>query len=113
MKNFLENRLIESNYKIILLSNIDSSHINFIDHNFPYVRLIRKRILSYKVGAIKPDKKIFKHLIQKYNIKPEESIFIDDVKMNILSAKALSFNTIHYTSYKKFSTEFNKLIKSG
>ncbi len=112
MKNFLESKLLDSNYKIFLLSNVDSSHINFIDNNFPYVRLIKKRILSYKVKAIKPDKKIFKHLIQKYNIKPEESVFIDDVKHNILSAKALSFNTIHYTSHKRFSTEFNKLVKA-
>ncbi|MEP7147157.1 MAG: HAD-IA family hydrolase [bacterium] len=112
MKNFLENKLLDSNYKIYILSNIDSSHINFIDHNFPYVRLVRKRILSYKIMAIKPDKKIFRYLTQKYNIKPEESIFIDDVKLNILSAKSLNFNTIHYTSHKRFTGEFNKLIKA-
>jgi len=51
------------------------------------------------------------HLIEKYKLKPEESIFIDDLKKNILTAKALNFNTIHYTSHKKFATEFNKLIK--
>ncbi|MDQ3194095.1 MAG: HAD-IA family hydrolase [Bacteroidota bacterium] len=113
MKNFLETKILDSGYKIFILSNIDSTHINFIDHNFPYVKLIRKRILSYKVRAIKPDKKIFKHLIQKYDIKPEETVFIDDVKLNILSAKALNFCTVHYTSHKRFLKEFNKLVKNG
>ncbi|MEO8665820.1 MAG: HAD-IA family hydrolase [Ignavibacteria bacterium] len=113
MKNFLENKLLDSNYKLFMLSNVDSSHINFIDHNFPYVKHVRKRVLSYKIKSIKPDKKIFRYLIDKYDIKPEESIFIDDLKKNILTAKAMNFNTIHYTSHKRFSAEFAKLVKAG
>ncbi len=112
MKNFLENKLLDSDYKLYMLSNVDSSHINFIDHNFPYVRYIKRRILSYKVKAIKPDKKIYKHLIQKTGVNPSESIFVDDKKENILSARKLGFNAIHYTSHKRFLREFNKLMKS-
>ncbi len=111
MKNFLENKLLDSKYKLFMLSNVDSSHINFIDHNFPYVKHIKKRTLSYKVRAVKPDRKIFKHLIQKNGIIPEETIFIDDLKKNILTAKSLGFNTIHYTSHKRFLKEFGKLTK--
>ncbi len=112
MKNFLENKLLDSDYKLYMLSNVDSSHINFIDHNFPYVRYIKRRILSYKVKAIKPDKKIYRHLIQKTGVNPSESIFVDDKKENILSARKLGFNAIHYTSHKRFLREFNKLMKS-
>lgn len=111
MKNFLEYKLLESGYKLLMLSNVDSSHINFVDNNFPYVKYVKKRILSYKVKSIKPDKKIYNHLLNKFNINPEESIFIDDLKNNILSAKAIGFNTIHYTSHKRFLSEFNKLTK--
>ena len=111
MKNFLENKLLGSKYKLYMLSNVDASHINFIDHNFPYVRNIKKRTLSYKVRLIKPDRKIYKHIIQKNNINPDETIFIDDLKKNILSAKSIGLNTIHYTSHKRFLKEFNKLTK--
>lgn len=111
MKNFLENKLLDSKYKIFMLSNVDSSHINFIDHNFPYVRYIKKRILSYKVKSIKPEKKIFKYAIQKYNIIPEETVFIDDLKANVNAARQLGFNYIHYTSHKRFLKEFAKLTK--
>ncbi len=111
MKNFLENKLLDSKYRLLMLSNVDSSHINFIDNNFPYVKNVKKRILSYKVKSIKPDKKIYNHLLNKFNIKPQESIFIDDLKNNILSAKAIGFNTIHYTSHQRFLKEFNKLTK--
>lgn len=111
MKNFLETKLLDSGYKLFMLSNVDSSHINFIDHNFPYVKLIKKRALSYKIRAVKPDKKIFKYVIDKFQIDPFESIFIDDLKKNIISAKAVGFNVIPYTSHKRFLKEFNKLTK--
>lgn len=111
MKNFLENNLLNSGYRLYMLSNVDASHINFIDKNFTYVKNVKKRILSYKVRAVKPEKKIFKELINKYKILPEESIFIDDLKNNILAAKEFGFNSIHYTSHKRFLKEFNKLTK--
>lgn len=111
MKNFLENKLLDSKYKLFMLSNVDSSHINFVDNNFPYVKNVKKRILSYKVKCIKPDRKIYNHVLNRFNIDPEESLFIDDLKNNILSAKAAGFNTIHYTSHKRFLKEFNKLTK--
>jgi FMN phosphatase YigB (HAD superfamily) len=111
MKDFLESKLLDSGYKLFMLSNVDSAHINFIDHNFPYVKLIKKRVLSYKARAVKPDKKIYKYLIKKFEINPEETIFIDDLKKNILTAKSLGFYSIHYTSHKRFFKEFNKLTK--
>lgn len=111
MKSFLENKFAESKYKLFMLSNVDSSHINFIDNNFPYVRLIKKRVLSYKAKTVKPDKKIYKHLLKKFQIVPEETVFVDDLKKNILAARTLNFNAIHYTSHKKFLREFNKLVK--
>ncbi|MEO8210154.1 MAG: HAD-IA family hydrolase [bacterium] len=111
MKNFLENKLLDSDYTLLMLSNVDSSHINFIDNNFPYVKLIKKRALSYKIRVVKPDKKIFKYVVDKFKINPTESIFIDDLKKNIISAKAVGFNVIPYTSHKRFLKEFNKLTK--
>ena len=111
MKNFLENKLLDSKYRLFMLSNVDSSHINFIDNNFPYVKNVKKRILSYKVKCIKPDRKIYDHVLNRFNIDPAESLFIDDLKNNILTAKAFGFNTIHYTSHKRFLKEFNKLTK--
>jgi putative hydrolase of the HAD superfamily len=108
MKDFLENKLLDSGFKLFMLSNTDSSHINFINSNFPYVKHIKKRVLSYKVNSVKPDKKIYRHLLQKMKINPEESVFIDDLKQNIAAAEGFGLKTIHYTSHKKFLKEFRK-----
>lgn len=111
MKNFLENKLLDSEYKLFMLSNVDASHINFIDNNFPYIKHIKKRVLSYKVKAVKPEKKIYRHILEKYNLVPEETVFVDDLKANILAARSHGINTIHYTSHNRFVREFNKFTK--
>lgn len=114
MKNFLEKQLLDSGYRLFMLSNVDSSHINYIDNNFPYVKHIKKRVLSYKVKTVKPDRKIYRHIIEKHKLKPEETVFIDDLKANIAAAKTHNLKTIHYNynSHKKFLREFAKLTKN-
>jgi 2-haloacid dehalogenase len=46
---------------------------------------------------IKPDPKIWYVLLERYNLKAQESIFIDDNAKNIETAKSLGFETIHIT----------------
>ena len=112
MKRFLEKISRVKKYKLYLLSNTDSPHINFIDRNFPFIKIIKNRVLSYKINMAKPDKKIFKYIIDKFKLLPEETVLIDDIKENLLSAQKLGINTIHYSSHRKFTSEFSKLIKS-
>ena len=112
MKRFLEKISRVKKYKLYLLSNTDSPHINFIDKNFPFIKIIKNRVLSYKINMAKPDKKIFKYIIDKFKLLPEETVLIDDIKENLLSAQKLGINTIHYSSHRKFTSEFSKLIKS-
>ncbi|MBS1494884.1 MAG: HAD-IA family hydrolase [Bacteroidetes bacterium] len=111
MIKLLENLIDERRYKVFLLSNTDSSHFNFILKNFPSINLIKNKILSYKVNALKPEKKIFTDMVKRYRINPQETVFIDDIKPYIVSADKLKFNTIHYTTHKNFLKQFNKLIK--
>ncbi len=112
MKRFLEKMSRLKHYRLFLLSNTDSPHMKFIDDNFPYVRLLRKRVLSYKVKMYKPQLKIFRYIIDKYKLNVDETLLIDDMKENIISASKLGINTIQYTNHKKFVKEFSKLIKT-
>ena len=42
-------------------------------------------------------KEIYLLLLERYNLKAEESIFIDDNYKNIIAANNLGFQTIHFT----------------
>jgi len=111
MKNFLEKIERVKKFRLFLLSNTDTVHINFIDKNFPFVRLLKKRVLSYKVRSVKPQKVIFKHTLRKFRLKAQETLLIDDMKENIESAAELGINGIHYRNHKSFLKQFSALVK--
>jgi FMN phosphatase YigB (HAD superfamily) len=111
MKKFLEKISRVKKYRLFLLSNTDSPHITFIDHNFPFVKLLKKRVLSYKINMVKPQKKIFRYTLDKFDLVPEETVLVDDMKDNILAAQTLGIKTIHYNNHRKFTSEFSKLVK--
>jgi putative hydrolase of the HAD superfamily len=110
MVKLLENLIEERKYKIFLLSNTDPCHFSFILKNFPSVNLIKTKVLSYRVNAMKPEKKIFVDMAKRYKINPEQTVFIDDIKPYISAASKLKFNTIHYTTHKSFLRQFNKML---
>jgi glucose-1-phosphatase len=113
MKIFVEKISRIKRFNIFLLSNTDSAHINYIDKNFPFVKLLKKRVLSYKVKANKPQKKIFQLILQKYNLEPGKTLLIDDIKENVIVSETLGMKTIHYKSHKAFLKQFSKLNKKS
>ena len=77
---------------IYLLSNIS---VYFADHasEIPCLSLFDRCFFSAKCGKTKPNADIFNYLCSECNIKPEETLFIDDSEKNILGAKAVGINT--------------------
>lgn len=63
---------------------------------FPFFRDFDGSVVSGEVGIIKPDPDIYRLLVEKYHLTPEESVFIDDRKENVEAAQALNFHGIHY-----------------
>jgi HAD superfamily hydrolase (TIGR01509 family) len=64
-------------------------------------------IISCKEKLMKPEKEIYDKLIEKYKINPKESIFIDDTKVNVESAKKLGFEAILFTNSKDLKIELD------
>ena len=110
MKSFLKEVSKNKKHKLFLLSNVDKPHIDFINKNYPYVNILKDRVLSYKAKSIKPAGKIYRHLLEEHKLKPEESLFIDDMKENIESAKKFGIKSLHYTHHSKFLKDVAKYL---
>lgn len=85
MREIVES-LKENGIRIFVLSNI--SHY-FAEHSneIPILSLAEKCVYSAVCGFTKPSQEIFEYLCNSCDIKPSESIFIDDNKANILGAE--------------------------
>ena len=109
MKKFLKSLVQKNKYKLFILSNTNPLHFSYGRRKFKYINLVDKFILSYKLKMIKPDKKIFRTVIEKYKLVPSETLFVDDLKENCLAAEDTGMKTICYRNYRTFIKQFKKL----
>ena len=78
--------LKKQGYKLYLLTNITEDSYNYINNLININSIFDGGIYSYQEHIIKPDKRIYNLLIDKYNLKRSETIFFDDKEKNVISA---------------------------
>jgi len=95
--DFLKQLYKEDNYKLILLSNTNELHIDWVVKNVWFYEEFKssfhKFYLSHEINLRKPDKEIFEFVLQENNLIAEESLFIDDTKENTDVANQLGIHT--------------------
>ena len=100
----------ESKVKLVCLSNINSSHWEFlIDKKWGFLKYFDEFILSHEVHMTKPTRKIFEYAIEKAGCKPEEIVFIDDGLNNIRSARELGIIGIKFVDKEDLVKELKML----
>ena len=66
--------------------------------------------ISAEMGIAKPDPKIYKMVIEKLGIAPEEMVFVDDLSRNIEAARKLGMHAIHFQKRDEVIAELQKLL---
>lgn len=92
---------LKKNYKIGLLSNSNSHFINQILTENNLDGLFDSKIISEKVGFIKPQPEIFQIALDSLEVKPEEAIFVDDREVHVQAASKLGIKGLIYTTVEK------------
>ena len=101
---------LKKSYKIWLLSNTNPMHINNeVESKYVFQKLVDGAIYSYDVGYRKPEKEIYQIACESAEVDPEKSIFIDDLKENIMGANKVGLNGIHYRDTRYLSKELRRL----
>ncbi|GGW85264.1 HAD family hydrolase [Salegentibacter mishustinae] len=94
---FLKKLSAEKNYKLILLSNTNEIHIDWVKENVPFFEDFKACFdafyLSHEINFRKPDAEIYEYVLEQHDLKPEECLFIDDTKENTEAAKNLGIHT--------------------
>lgn len=90
---FLQKLAKEQRYKLILLSNTNDMHIDFIKANVSFYEDFKNCFdqfyLSQEINLRKPNRDIFDFVLDNNNLKPEQCFFVDDTKDNTDTAKSL------------------------
>jgi len=83
---------LKRKYPLILVSNTNEVHIEFVRSNYRVLDYFDHHVLSYEVGSLKPDRKIFEYAIAVSGHQPDALFFTDDREENILAARQLGMH---------------------
>ena len=93
---------LRKNYRLFLLSNTSSIHITKVNQILEAATgikrlddLFEKVFVSYEMGLMKPDPRIYSDLLEQAGLVAEETLFLDDNLDNIKGAQTLGIDTIH------------------
>ena len=67
-------------------------------------------VVSAREKLLKPDPAIFNCLLNRYSLKPEACLFIDDLPKNIAAAKDLGMQGIQFIDIEDCKRQFEELI---
>ncbi len=82
-------KLKDSGYRMILISNTNKLHYDYIQGAYPVIRLFDHHVLSYRIRARKPSKEIFSRALGLSEAAPQEILYIDDHRELIREARRL------------------------
>ena len=102
----------ERGYRIYILSNWSKPAFDACkDTALNFLSLVDGTVFSYKEFVIKPEKKIYEIICTRYDINPQEAIFLDDSEANIKSAREYGLHAIHFQSYEQGRAELEEMLK--
>src|SRR5690554_860718 len=87
---------LKEKYRVYGLTNWSAETLPIAMNKYDFFNDLDGIVVSGTEKLIKPDPKFYSVLLDRYNIKSEESLFIDDNYDNIEAAKKMGFKTIHF-----------------
>ena len=91
-------KMLKPNYSIYGLTNWSAETITIAFNKYNFFSHLNGIVVSGDEKLIKPDPKLYQILLDRYSLKADESLFIDDNKHNIETANDMGFQTIHFTT---------------
>ena len=104
------NKLKEKNYECYVLSNWSAETFVGMRDDYPFLQLFNGLLISGEDKLMKPDVAIYELALNRFNLTPQDTVFIDDKFENIEVAKNLNLKTIHLVDPNKIELEIDKFI---
>lgn len=99
-------------YHVYILSNYPVSYFEAHRPTFPFLSYAEGGVVSGYVKVIKPQPEIYRCLLDKYQLKAEECIFIDDVERNAKGADAVGIHGVQFLSLEDAKEKVEQIIKA-
>lgn len=101
--------LKEKGYKLYYLSNFHDIAFKKVKEKYDFFNLFDGGVVSSEDNLLKPDERIYKAILNRYDLLPKESIFIDDTKINVEAAKEANIEGLVFEDANKLKLDLKAL----
>jgi FMN phosphatase YigB (HAD superfamily) len=91
-------RQLGRSHRVYLLSNVGELHWAHLNEQYDLRALAHDALPSYEAGVMKPDAEIYRLAEERFELKPERTVFIDDLAPNIAAARQRGWHGIQHVS---------------
>jgi 2-haloacid dehalogenase len=100
---------LKQKYTLYGLTNWSAETFPIALKRFSFFKLFDGIVVSGEEKLVKPDEKIFRVILERYHLDPKSTLFIDDNRNNIDTAKGMGFSTIHVAEQTDLRHELHVL----
>jgi len=106
----LVKRLRSAGFKVGIVSNTTPGMAERLNERFPgFAALFDDIIGSGDVKMAKPDPAIWRYAMARLSVKPEESVFTDDMRSYAAAAREIGMHGFHFTGYEQFTADLRSV----
>jgi putative hydrolase of the HAD superfamily len=101
-------QVLKKTYRLVIFSGNVRERIAYLDKKSDFLKYFDDTVFSFDYQQNKNDIEFYEELIKHLGCKPSEALLIDDEKKNIMIARSLGMNGIHYYYTEKLIEDLKK-----
>jgi putative hydrolase of the HAD superfamily len=95
--------------RIGILSNMGEDVLRGMRQDFPWLQKFDALVWSCELGIVKPDLAIYRLAVQRLGVRPEETLFIDNLEVNVVAAERAGLHSLVYKDIWQLSRDLRRL----
>ncbi|MBQ2394659.1 MAG: HAD family phosphatase [Alistipes sp.] len=99
-------------YRLYGLSNWSAETFPQVEATYTFMKDLDGMVISGYEGVQKPDERIYRILLERYNLRPEETVFFDDNIDNVIGAREVGIHAILFRDAEQAERDLNTLIET-
>ena len=105
----LVRRVKAAGHRVFCLSNMHAASMAHLEETYDFWDVFDGLVISCRVYMIKPEPEIYQHLLERFDLVPGETVFVDDLETNVQAASEQGIQTIRFESPEQCEVELKAL----
>jgi putative hydrolase of the HAD superfamily len=99
----------QTNSRLYVLSNMGQAAMAYLEKRHDIWDLFDGIVISSRIGMVKPEVGIYRHLLDEHQLVATQTVFIDDLEENLLAAATLGIQTIRFVGAAQCRKDLTQL----